>query len=216
MTSVFAVYGASGCGRGIMPLVRDQAAPDATFCFIDDKGEAGRVNGEAVYTFDQFVAVPAREKFVCIAIANSKIRQALAAKCEAAGIKFFSARARNLVVMDDVEIGEGALLSPFVTITSNIRIGKHFHANLYSYVEHDAVVGDYVTLAPGAKINGNIVIEDHAYIGSNAVIKQGIPGRPLVIGRGATVGMGAVVTRSVPPGAVVVGNPARPLERRRG
>ncbi|MBM3523643.1 MAG: acetyltransferase, partial [Alphaproteobacteria bacterium] len=52
-------------------------------------------------------------------------------------------------------------------------------------------------------------IEDHAYIGSNAVLLQGKPGAPLVIGRGAIVGMGAVVTRNVAPGTTVVGNPAR-------
>jgi sugar O-acyltransferase (sialic acid O-acetyltransferase NeuD family) len=113
--------------------------------------------------------------------------------------------------MDDVSLGEGAALSPFVTLTSNIRIGRHFHANLYSYVEHDCVIGDFVTFAPGVKCNGNVRIEDHAYIGAGAVIKQGKPGQPLVIGRGALVGMGAVVTRDVPPGITVVGNPAKPF-----
>jgi acetyltransferase-like isoleucine patch superfamily enzyme len=73
------------------------------------------------------------------------------------------------------------------------------------------VIGDFVTLAPGAKINGNVVVQDHAYIGTGAMIRQGRPGEPLVIGEGAIVGMGAVVTRSVPPGVTVVGNPARPL-----
>ena len=133
----------------------------------------------------------------------------MALQCAAEGMHFFDVRAASVVQMDDVQLGEGAVLSPFVTLTSNIRIGKHFHANLYSYVEHDCVIGDFVTFAPGVKCNGNVVIEDHAYIGAGTVIKQGKPGQPLVIGRGAVVGMGAVVTKSVQPGLTVVGNPAR-------
>ena len=121
--------------------------------------------------------------------------------------------AANVVQMDDVQLGVGAVLSPFVTLTSNVRIGRHFHANLYSYVEHDCVVGDFVTFAPRVHCNGNVVIEDHAYIGTGAILKQGQPGKPLVIGRGAVVGMGAVVTKSVAAGATVVGNPARLMER---
>src|SRR3546814_3541130 len=65
--------------------------------------------------------------------------------------------------MDDVEIAEGALVSPYVTFTSNIKVGRCFHANLYSYVEHDCVIGDYVTFAPGVRCNGNIRIGDRAY-----------------------------------------------------
>ena len=55
------------------------------------------------------------------------------------------------------------------------------------------------------------MIEDHAYIGAGAVIKQGEPGKPTVIGQGAVVGMGAVVTKSISPGITVVGNPAQQL-----
>ncbi|ESQ99725.1 hypothetical protein F753_08980 [Stutzerimonas chloritidismutans AW-1] len=55
---------------------------------------------------------------------------------------------------------------------------------------------------------------DYAYIGTGAIIKQGRPGKPLRIGKGAVVGMGAVVTKDVADGAVVVGNPAKPLARK--
>ena len=115
--------------------------------------------------------------------------------------------------MDDVKIGEGAILTAFVTLTSNIRIGRYFQANIYSYVAHDCVIGDFVTFAPCVRCNGNVHIEDHAYIGTGAIIKQGNPGRPIRIGRGAVVGMGAVVTKDVPAGLTVVGNPARPLTK---
>ena len=209
-----AVFGASGCGRGIMPLVRSQwAASGETYqlVFVDDNPPASLCNGHPVLTYTDWLAQPASSHHITIAIANSGVRQRLAERCAADGVQFFEVRATNVVQLDDVQLGEGAVLCPFVTLTSNIRIGRHFHANLYSYVEHDCVIGDYVTFAPGVKCNGNVVIEDHAYIGTGAVIKQGLPGAPLVIGRGAVVGMGAVVTKSVPPGATVVGNPARVL-----
>ncbi len=209
-----AIFGASGCGRGVMPLARAQWAGSGRqhhLVFVDDKPPGPAVNGHEVMTYSQWFAQPADTRWINIAIANSVVRERLAQRCAADGVRFFEARAANVVQMDEVQLGEGGVLSPFVTLTSNIRIGRHFHANLYSYVEHDCVIGDFVTFAPGVKCNGNVVIEDHAYIGAGAIIRQGRPGQPLVIGRGATVGMGAVVTKSVPPGVTVVGNPARPL-----
>lgn len=210
MATLIGVYGASGCGRGVMPLLRAQHAQSAELVFVDDNPPAKILNGHACLTYAEFLKHPAPCKKVCLAIANSAIREKLALRCTSDGIGFVQARAHNVVEMDEVEIAEGAILSPFVTFTSNIKIGKHFHANLYSYVEHDCIIGNFVTFAPSVHCNGNVVIEDHAYIGTGAMIKQGLPGKPLVIGRGAVVGMGAVVTKSVPAGAVVMGNPARP------
>ena len=212
---LFAVFGASGCGRGVMPLARKQVREAGVaaerLVFVDDKPVVAIVNGHRVLTYREFLEMPASERHVALAIANSTIRERLAERCAGDGVRPWSVIADNVVVMDDVQIGLGAILCPFVTLTSNIRIGRHFHANLYSYVEHDCVIGDFVTLAPAVKCNGNIVIEDHCYIGAGAVLKQGRPGLPLVVGKGAMVGMGAVVTKDVAAGTTVVGNPARPM-----
>jgi len=211
-----AIFGASGCGRGVMPLARQQwsiCTEPYRLVFVDDNPPGAESNGHPVLTFSQWVSLPASSRHINIAIANSALRQKLVQRCEDSGIGFFEVRASNVVQLDDVGIDEGAILCPFVTLTSNIKIGRHFHANLYSYVEHDCIIGDFVTFAPGVKCNGNIIIEDHVYVGTGAVIKQGKPGDPLVIGKGAVIGMGAVVTKSVPSGVTVVGNPARPFNK---
>lgn len=216
MTKLYAIYGASGCGRSLMPVARQQLARDndsSEIVFIDDAlTEIAQINGYRAMNYAAFINESADVKAVQIAIANSRVREKIAQRLLRDGIQLWSIQADNVVLMDQVAIAEGAALSPFVTITSNIQIGKCFHANLYSYVEHDCVIGDFVTFAPGVKCNGNIHIEDHAYIGAGAMIKQGTPDQPLVIGRGAIVGMGAVVTKSVPAGVTIVGNPARIVE----
>lgn len=211
MTTVIGVYGAGGCGRGILPLLRAELRSGEELVFIDDGQAGSTVNGQHVWTWERFANERAEHRAACLAVANSRVREQLDRKCADAGVEVIGARAANVIEMDDVEIGQGALLSPFVTLTSNIRIGRCFHANLYSYVEHDCRIGDYVTFAPGVHCNGNVHISDHAYIGTGAFIRQGRSDQPLVIGEGAVVGMGAVVTKDVPPGTTVVGNPARPL-----
>jgi O-antigen/teichoic acid export membrane protein/acetyltransferase-like isoleucine patch superfamily enzyme len=55
-----------------------------------------------------------------------------------------------------------------------------------------------------------IVIDDYVWIGTRAMILQGV-----TIGRGAVVMAGAVVTHDVEPFAVVGGVPARPITERR-
>lgn len=197
------IWGAGGCGRGIMPLARRQYV-DARLAFVADDPDARTCNGAPVMTLPEFIAAGGTQ--VALAIADPAVRRRLARRCEEARLRPLAVTAADWLVMDDVEVGEGALISPHVTFTSNIRIGRHFHCNLYSYVEHDCRIGDFVTFAPGVRCNGNVTIGDGAYLGAGAMIRQGI-----AVGPGAVVGMGAVVVKDVAAGQVVAGNPARPL-----
>lgn len=212
---LYGLYGASGFGREIMYWFARQlerAGDKSRVVYIDDGSDNTVVDGLEVLNYEAFLAQAETEKFAAIAIANSVVREKLDQRLQRDLI-------RQIPVCGDYSfvrgatLAEGSILSAYVDITANIRIGRCFHANTYSYVGHDCVIGDYVTFAPRVGCNGNVHIEDHAYIGTGAIIKQGTPDKPLVIGRGAIVGMGAVVTKDVPPGVTVVGNPAKPLVR---
>ncbi len=215
--TTYAVFGASGFGREVMPLLRQQlqarGVQPLDLVFVDDAAQPAVVNGHRAMTYAQWLAEPAEEKFITIAIANSVVRQKLVERCQADGVQFIQVRASNVVQLDECELGKGAVLCPFVILSSNIKIGKYFHANMHCYIAHDCIIGDFVTLAPNVTCNGNVILEDHAYIGAGALLKQGKPGSPLVIGKGAVIGMGAVVTKNVPPGVTVVGNPAKLMNK---
>lgn len=211
---LLAIVGAGGFGREVMPIAR-KSQPDGCDVVFVVEGELPMpdVNGHRVMLMDEFLAIGGLAKGFNIAIGDSAARERIAAKLLSAGATPVTISDPTVWQGEANEIGEGAILCPFVTITSNAKIGRFFHANIYSYIAHDCVVGDFVTLAPGVKCNGNVLIEDHAYIGTGAILKQGSRAKPLRIGRGAVIGMGAVVTKDVPAHTTVIGNPARLLVR---
>lgn len=105
-------------------------------------------------------------------------------------------------------LGRGTYVNSAASVAGRVSIGDHVAVGPGCIVGHDSTVGDYTMLAPGAVVSGFVHVEEGGYIGARSVIRQ-----QLCIGAGALVGMGAVVVRDVPPGATVVGNPARPLLR---
>jgi sugar O-acyltransferase (sialic acid O-acetyltransferase NeuD family) len=216
---VFGLFGAGGYAREVMPLaarcisIATQEAIEATrqMFFVEKDPRQDRVNGYPLISEAEFFEIECDEHYFNIAIAESRKRESIATKCIAKGAKPMSIQSPHSIFYDGNEIAEGAIICANTMITSNAKIGKFFHLNIYSYVAHDCIIGDYVTFAPNVQCNGNVHIHSHAYIGTGAIIKQGSLTRPLVIGEGAIVGMGAVVTKDVPPFTTVIGSPARPL-----
>jgi len=216
---LYGIVGTGGFGREVLPVAvkmladqMDDADSDCDVVFVDENTHnRSACNGHPLYDVAEFLAHPAPEKFFNIAIANTTVRKRVAEQLINAGIRPFRITAPNFLGLDNNQIDEGAIFCPFTMVTSNARIGRFFHANIYSYVAHDCQIGDYVTFAPGVHCNGNVIIEDHVYVGTGVVIREGTSEKPIIIGQGATLGMGAVITKSVPPFETVVGNPARPL-----
>ena len=120
---------------------------------------------------------------------------------------FFPARLLSHIsrMLTGIEIHPGAKLGKrvFIDHGSGVVIGE------------TAEVGDDVLIYMGVVLGGTALertkrhptIENDVVLGSGAIVLG-----PITIGRGAKVGAGSVVIRPVPPGATVVGVPARIAE----
>lgn len=103
-----------------------------------------------------------------------------------------------------VTVGEGTVVLANAVVSELATIGAHAYLSHGTLVGHDTRLGSFASIMPGAVISGDVTIGDGVMIGSNASVLNG-----LSVGDGAVVGAGAVVIRDVPPGATVVGNPAK-------
>jgi serine O-acetyltransferase len=92
-------------------------------------------------------------------------------------------------------IGPGLHLGhPYTIIIGPTTIGANCS------LTHNVTIG----MGLSAERRGIPTLGDDVWIGPNAVLTG-----PIHIGDGATVAAGSVVSRDVPPGALVMGNPAR-------
>jgi len=152
-----------------------------------------------------------------------------------AGVSAF--RTANVFRNAGIFIGDDVMLFDRVRLLlgdadTRLEIGSRVVVNVDAYLsgEGGLQIGDDVLigaramlLSAGHGIDGGaleitrnpivgapIRIGRGAWIGAGAIVLPGV-----MVGEGAVVGAGSVVTRDVPALAIVVGNPARVIRRRR-
>ena len=111
-----------------------------------------------------------------------------------------------------IEKKQGIIVAAGVNFTNHIQIGNFDIINRSVNIGHEVVIGDFVHIAPGGIVSGNVSIGHGCWIGAGAIINQGTSKKKLQIGANTIIGSGAVVIQSCESDAVYTGVPAKRIK----
>ena len=138
---------------------------------------------------------------------------------------------RDFVNLYGCSIGDRTKVGAFVEIQKGVTIGADCKISSHTFICEGVEIEDRVFVGHNVSFindkypratnpDGSLQtaadwkvvstrVKRGASIGTSSTILCGV-----TIGEGAIVGAGSVVTKDVPDGAIVAGNPARPMKRR--
>jgi len=193
MTKIY-LYGAGGHAKVILDILKsnDISVPG----IFDDNLD-----------LDSFMGIPVSHAEIdsplIISIGNNPVRKTIAEKINPDLFSPYCSD-KSAIISPSASIEKGTVVMQGVVIQSSVKIGKHCIINTRASIDHDCLIEDYVHIAPGTILCGNVEIGEGSFIGAGTTVIPGIK-----IGKWAVIGAGTIVIKDVPDYAVVVGNPGK-------
>jgi sugar O-acyltransferase (sialic acid O-acetyltransferase NeuD family) len=208
------LIGASGHARVIIDMIERSAEHQIAGLIADSSRNETDVCGYPIVgdlRDLRRLACELRVERVIAAIGDNWNRgEVVRRACEGvADIQFVTVAHPSTQIARNVEIGAGTVLMAGSVVNTGARIGKHCVVNTKASVDHDCTVGDFVSIAPGATLGGNVRIGEFSAVSLGANVIHGV-----TVGTHAVIGAGSVVVRDVPDYAIAYGVPARVVRMR--
>jgi sugar O-acyltransferase (sialic acid O-acetyltransferase NeuD family) len=192
------IYGAGGHTKVILDILKSN---DITVpAIFDDNHDIHSFMGIPVSNTD--IQYP-----LLIGIGNNSIRKNVADRLNASADSPVVC-SKHAIVSENAVMSAGTIVMQNAVIQSSVKIGKHCIINTKASIDHDCIIGDYVHIAPGAILCGNVEIGEGSLIGAGTTIIQGVK-----IGKWSVIGAGSVVVKDIPDGVIAFGAPCKTVKK---
>ncbi len=209
------IIGAGGFGREVLDVVdacnvREEVYDPLGFIVDPQYGKAGSIiNDKPILGGFDWLEEHANEVYVTCGVGPPHQRYQLIQRASKLNCQFITLIHPSAITTRWTTMGAGVVITAGCILTNQIQIGNHVHINLDCTVGHNAILQDFVTLAPGVHISGNITLETGCYIGTGANIIE-----KLRVGEWSTIGAGSVIVKDVPANSTVVGVPGKAIKQK--
>jgi sugar O-acyltransferase (sialic acid O-acetyltransferase NeuD family) len=132
---------------------------------------------------------------VILGIGKNSHRREIGEWAQAIGAHLLTVPGARSAVSPSARVGAGTVLIGPVVVNALAEIGKGVILNTASTVDHECVISDYVHIAPGVNLAGNVVVGENSFIGIGA---KAIPG--VTIGKDCIVGAGYAIVKNIADG----------------
>lgn len=149
-----------------------------------------------------------KASYAFVAIGSNKIRRKLTASLKKIGYQMVNAISKQAYISQNALLSDGIAIMPGAVVNAGASIGEGVILNTNCSIDHDTIVSDFVHIAPGCAICGNVNIGAETFIGVGSSVIDGIK-----IGSETMIGAGAAVIRDIPDCCTAVGVPAKIIKK---
>lgn len=196
------IIGAGGYGKVIADAAQ-KAGYYKDIIFFDDNSRLIECDGFPIIgncsEVIRFIGVAD----VIVAIGDARTRQEIQEWLRKVNASIATVIHPKAIIGRHVTIGRGTAVMAGVVINSGSTIGEGCIINTCSSVDHDCRLADYVHIAIGSHLAGNVDVGERTWIGAGATVSNNV-----FICAECMVGAGAVVIRDIKEPGTYVGVPA--------
>lgn len=209
------LIGSSGHAKVVIDIVRCQGVHTVRGLLDDQRGQGeGTMDVPVLGRIDDLPVIMASTGIQqgIIAVGDNGARMRIAERIQqlAPVFRFVTSVHPNATIASDAVLGPGTVVMAGATVNPSVVVGMHGILNTNCSIDHDRMLGDFVSVAPGANLGGGGSLGNGSAVGMNACVLQKVN-----IGQHCVIGAGAAVLQDIPDLQVAVGVPAKCVRTRR-